>query len=205
MHQEILNANQQSLLPLIKSFSNDFYLVGGTALALYMGHRRSIDFDLFTSGEIGRLKIKRTVESHDFTIQNVLYEAYDQFHISVNSVKLTFMRYEFPVKSPVNFNGIIKLPHIIDLAAMKAYALGGRAKWKDYVDLFFIMKENFPLKDIEKRAKKIFSTLFNAKLFREQLSYFEDIDYTEKIDFMGNEIPESEIRDFLISCATKPL
>lgn len=49
MHKEILSENQTKLLPLVKSFSPDFGLAGGTAIALYLGHRRSIDFDLFTN------------------------------------------------------------------------------------------------------------------------------------------------------------
>lgn len=44
MHKEILNKDQIDLLPLLKEFKREFYLVGGTAIALYLGHRRSIDF-----------------------------------------------------------------------------------------------------------------------------------------------------------------
>ena len=47
MHKEILSENQIELLTLVKQFKRDFYLVGGTAIALHIGHRRSIDFDLF--------------------------------------------------------------------------------------------------------------------------------------------------------------
>ena len=47
MHKEIFNPNQIQLLPLVKQFKKEFYLVGGTAIALHIGHRRSIDFDLF--------------------------------------------------------------------------------------------------------------------------------------------------------------
>lgn len=47
MHEEILNAAQQSLLPLMSQFRREYYLVGGTAIALHIGHRRSVDFDMF--------------------------------------------------------------------------------------------------------------------------------------------------------------
>ena len=47
MHTEIFNISQVALLPLVKQFKKEFYLVGGTAIALHIGHRRSIDFDLF--------------------------------------------------------------------------------------------------------------------------------------------------------------
>lgn len=47
MHQEILNKQQLELLEVMSSFRREYYLVGGTAIALYLGHRRSIDFDMF--------------------------------------------------------------------------------------------------------------------------------------------------------------
>ena len=47
MHIEILSSEQQALLPWAKQFKREFYLVGGTAIALYIGHRKSIIFDLF--------------------------------------------------------------------------------------------------------------------------------------------------------------
>ena len=47
MHKDILSENQLELLSLVKQFRREYYLVGGTAIALYIGHRRSIDFDLF--------------------------------------------------------------------------------------------------------------------------------------------------------------
>lgn len=52
MHSEILNDNQKRLLTLMAQFRREYYLVGGTAIALYIGHRRSIDFDLFKPSTI---------------------------------------------------------------------------------------------------------------------------------------------------------
>ena len=57
MHKEIFNKNQLGLLPLVTSFKNEFYLVGGTAIALHIGHRRSIDFDLFKISPLQHKKI----------------------------------------------------------------------------------------------------------------------------------------------------
>jgi len=61
MHKEIITADQIKLLPLVKSFSKDFGLVGGTAMALHIGHRHSIDFDLFTDKNFSNVLIKRKV------------------------------------------------------------------------------------------------------------------------------------------------
>ncbi|GIW64180.1 MAG: hypothetical protein KatS3mg092_0113 [Patescibacteria group bacterium] len=61
MFKNILTEEQIKLLPLIKLFSKNFYLVGGTAIALQIGHRRSIDFDLFTEKSFNPLKIRRII------------------------------------------------------------------------------------------------------------------------------------------------
>jgi hypothetical protein len=76
--------------------------------------------------------------------------------------------------------------------------LGRRSKWKDYVDLYFILKDYYNLEQITLKANSIFGDMFSEKLFRAQLSYFEDIDFTEPIDFLGDKIPEDTIKDFLI-------
>jgi len=67
---------------------------------------------------------------------------------------------------------------------MKAYALGRRAKWKDYVDLYFIMKYYRGIKKVIKKAKNIFGNEFNEKMFRVELAYFKDIDFSEKIIYL---------------------
>ena len=202
MHSEILTNEQNELLPLIKSFSKDYYLVGGTAIALYLGHRRSIDFDLFTTRDIKRKSIRNLIDKSGFAVDNLLYEAFDQIHIVINSVKITFFNFPYEIDHPMVFNGIIKIPTLLDLAAMKTYALGGRAKWKDYVDLYYILKDHHDLKELSVRATEIFGTYFNEKLFREQLCFFDDIDFSEKVEYMGDEINEEEIKKVLVDTAT---
>ena len=71
MHRDILTAKQVKLLPLIREFSRDYYLVGGTTIALYLGHRRSIDFDLFTSSQIKKLSIKKVIDRHSCPVSDM--------------------------------------------------------------------------------------------------------------------------------------
>ncbi|RLC20772.1 MAG: hypothetical protein DRI57_04045 [Deltaproteobacteria bacterium] len=204
MHKHILTKEQKELLPLIRQFRKDYYLAGGTAVALYLGHRRSVDFDLFSHKSIRRRRIKNIIEAHHLPTKDVLFEAHDQLHLVVNCVKMTFFHFPHTVTPRESFEKIIRIPPLSDLAAMKAYALGGRAKWKDYVDLYFLLKDHFDLKTISCRAKDIFGRFFNEKLFREQLAYFDDIDYREEVEFIGKEIAEKEIRDFLTETALAP-
>ena len=85
---------------------------------------------------------------------------------------------------------------------MKAYALGRRSKWKDYVDLFFLIKYHFSISEISEKANELFKDMFSEKLFRAQLSYFEDIDFSEQVEYVVPSVPEDEIKTFLIEAAT---
>ena len=64
-------------------------------------------------------------------------------NVTIHDVKFTFHQYPFKVVAKVKFDDWFRLPELIDLAAMKAYALGRRSKWKDYVDLFFFIEKSF--------------------------------------------------------------
>lgn len=204
MHQEILTKTQVDLLPVIKSFSKDFYMVGGTAIALHIGHRRSIDFDLFSNKSLKRTRIKNVIRKQAFPIQHVLYEDTDQLHLIINDVKLTFFHYPYPIPLEYRFEDIINIPSLIDLAAMKANAIGRRGKWKDYVDLYHLIRDHYSLLEISARAKEIFKNEFNTKLFRQQLCYFDDVDFSETVDYIGEAVGDNEIKFFLTDTATIP-
>jgi hypothetical protein len=203
MYPAILTKNQIELLPLVRAFSKDYYLAGGTAVALQIGHRRSIDFDLFTSREIRRSSIQHAMQACGFSVEKLMYEAFDQMHVMVHGTKMTFFSYPFEIKPSVEFDGMISMPALLDLAAMKAHALGGRGKWKDYVDLYFLIKSHFTVNEIEKRAGELFASMFNGKLLREQLAYFDDIDYSEEVEFAGERVPMETIKAFLTENAAE--
>lgn len=197
MYKDILNYNQTMLLGLIRQFKNNFYMAGGTAIALQIGHRHSIDFDLFAEESLNALKIIRLIKKAGFTIEATLEDSPEELTIVVNGVKITFLEYPFKIERSVDFDGILTMPDLLTLSAMKAYSLGKRSKWKDYIDLYFIIKDYFSIKDISRRAKEIYAGGVNERLFREQLCYFEDIDFSEAIDFAGEPISDEIIKDFL--------
>ncbi len=199
MYKEILTQSQIELLPFIKKFKRNFYLVGGTAVALQIGHRRSIDFDLFTNEEtLDLISLKKKYKEVDLK-KRIIYEAFDQMHLQVKDAKVAFFTYPYRIEPELSFEKICRMPNLLALSAMKVFALVGRAKWKDYVDLNFLLKSFFSIEQITKKAEEIFGDLFSSKLFRQLLSYFEDIDYSEEVEFVGEEIPREEIKSFLIS------
>ena len=191
MHEEILNTAQRELLPLMKRFAREYYLVGGTAIALQIGHRRSIDFDMFKQSAINHKKTLDKITEAGFETL-VTRRVFEQMNLLVNDVKLTFFQYPFPVVAEEKFKDIFRMPSLLSLAAMKAYALGRRSKWKDYVDLYFLLTRHFTIDAISAKAQAIFGDLFSEKLFRAQLSFFDDVDYTEEVEYAIDNPPSND-------------
>lgn len=198
MHKEILTKEQLELLPLVKVFSKDFGLVGGTAVAFHLGHRRSIDFDLFTD-KIFKNQIILNRILKILKIDRIIVNKLDELTLLIKEVKFTFFRFPYSVSYSEKIDNIISMPDLLTLAAMKAFALGMRAKWKDYVDLYFIIKDHYSINEIAKRGKEVFGNEFNEKIFRGQLAYFKDIDYREEVEFLpGFAVSDKIIKTKLI-------
>lgn len=205
MHTEILTSNQKELLNWIAQFQREFYLVGGTAIALYLGHRQSVDFDMFKRGTINHKRNLERLNQSGFQYQ-ITRRVPEQMNCLLNGVKLTFFQYPFDVPATKKEAVPFRIPALLDLAAMKAYALGRRSKWKDYVDLYFILTEHCTMEQICKRATEIFGELFSEKMFRAQLSYFDDVDYTEKVDYIISNPPtDDEIKNRLTELSVEDL
>ncbi|MFO7924647.1 MAG: nucleotidyl transferase AbiEii/AbiGii toxin family protein [Bacteroidales bacterium] len=200
MHTEIINPQQSDLIPYLKDFKRSFYLVGGTAIALHIGHRQSIDFDMFTPSRLDKSRIKAKLKEIPFE-KKPIFEDYDQLHLLINDVKVTFFNYPYSIEHPVKVSSFITMPTLLTLAAMKAFALGRRAKWKDYVDMFFILRDHYSIKEIANQTQNIFGQLFSEKLFRSQLAFHKDIDYTEPVTFIVKPVSDDEIKNYLIEKA----
>jgi len=200
MHWEILTAKQNELLPYLKLFRRKFYLVGGTAIALHIGHRRSIDFDLFCKAGLNKKDIRGKLLQLPFKVTKISEDS-DQIHFMINDIKITFFEYPFEIDHPLLPDQYLAIPSLLSLSSMKAYALGRRAKWKDYVDLYFIIKDHFSLREISMEAMKHFGQFYSEKLFREQLAFHKDINYSEPVEYVVDPPSEDQIRSFLIDKA----
>lgn len=203
MFKEVLTESQRRLFPLIKGFSKDFYLAGGTSIALQIDHRRSVDFDIFSRSQLNTIKIITAITRGNYRIDATIEETPEELTMIIEEVKITFLEYPFSITPSISLDDIIKMPDLLSLAAMKAYSLGRRSKWKDYVDLYFMIKGYFSVREISEKAREIFGGGFNERLFREQLCYFKDIDFSEGIDYVRSAIRDEEIKEFLITVATE--
>ncbi|KKR74927.1 MAG: hypothetical protein UU18_C0016G0003 [Parcubacteria group bacterium GW2011_GWB2_40_8] len=139
MRKEILTEQQTKLLPLIGKFSKDFGLV------------------LFTVNKFDSGKIKRKI-TNDFNVEKVFVNEADEYTVLISGVKITFLHYPFNIEFKNNLDNVIKVADLLTLAAMKAYALGRRAKWKDYVDMYFIFKNFHSIAEVIGKALRILIT-----------------------------------------------
>jgi predicted nucleotidyltransferase component of viral defense system len=155
-----------------QSFIQDFYLAGGTSLALQIGHRRSIDFDFFTPLDfntsilVNKLntmgKYERGSEDKN-TINGIL-----------DGIRISFFGYSYKMIDDVRIFTGIKLAGLKDIAAMKLEAIAGRGSRKDFIDMFFLLKK-YSLEEIFSfHIEKYGVGLGNQYHHLKSLVYFED-------------------------------
>ncbi len=165
MHPEVLSEKHNTILPLLKNFAG-FYLAGGTALALQIGRRISVDFDLFTNKPIEKKlfdQVKRIFVGRKI---RPLVNNKEELTILIDGIKITFLRYPFRVLLPKKKMQGVNLLSVKEIAATKAYTIGRRGAFKDYIDLYFVIKDKFcSLKEAMKLAKRKFGEEFNERLF----------------------------------------
>lgn len=136
-----ITPNMQSLLNLIDrwSFSGRFYLAGGTALAMQIGHRRSEDLDFFTEKDElspkSRAEIKRALEPQ---IDQIIEDTDGNLLFTLQGIRTGFFSYGYPVLKPFVKAGGVNLASIDDIGLMKLDAIISRGSRKDFYDLFFI-------------------------------------------------------------------
>ena len=199
MHQEALTKKGLELLPKLKQFEG-FYLAGGTALALQIGHRTSVDFDLFCQDNIPKkLLVEVTKIFPEFKGDiSPLINNPEELSLLINEVKITFLNYPFPVLNNfVDWDGL-KMLDIPELSATKAYTIGRRGLFKDYIDLFFVLSGNYAnLDQIMQLADKKYGKEFNSRLFLEQLIYLDDVEETGII-FLKQPVDKKQIEAFFV-------
>ncbi len=173
-------------------------MAGGTALALQTGHRISVDFDLFSDDDIPKELLERVEKTFSESTISPLVNNPEELSVLIGGLKLTFLKYPFPViKEMADLDGL-KALSILELSATKAYTIGRRGSFKDYVDLYFILSENQAnLEQIIELSEQKYGNEFNSRLFLEQLIYLEDVEEAEII-FLKEPVKKAQLKEFFI-------
>jgi len=177
MHLEALTSEGRSLFPELVVLKG-FYLAGGTALALQVGHRVSQDFDCFTSQPLSDAWLT-TLESIDSSERvSILVNTAHELTVILSEVKISLIHYPFPlINKLVTLNPFpLPLLSVEEIAATKAYTIGRRGSYRDYVDMYTVLARNLAsLGDIVALAEQKYGEHFNGRLFLEQLLYLDDV------------------------------
>ena len=205
IYWDILDQKRTDILPLFANFRKDFYLAGGTALALQLGHRDSVDFDFFcqnsfSTSELAQ-KVKQVFANHHVAKTQ---EAKDTLSFIIDTdIKISFFTFTYKLIKPLDEQKYLKLASIEDIACMKLSAITSRSVLKDYVDLYFIL-QRFELDALLNFAKEKFP-IIDTNLILKSLVYFKDIQ-EEPINYKHNsKVSFETIKKYLLMKARQYL
>lgn len=157
----------------------DFFLVGGTALALQLGHRISVDLDLFTQKDFNTKKMFDKLNRH-FEIRDLTEEINTlNFNIvfpdkSENIIKIDLIKYSYPLIKPITEVDTFRLLSIEDIIPMKLSAIAGRGSKKDFYDIYYLLTD-FNFEQMFDLFEKKFPNTNKFHIIK-SLTYFEDAD-----------------------------
>ncbi|MCB0588923.1 MAG: nucleotidyl transferase AbiEii/AbiGii toxin family protein [Phaeodactylibacter sp.] len=169
---------------LKKPALSGFCLAGGTSLALQIGHRVSVDLDLFGHRPFETQEILD--ELHPLSPLSIMSQSKNILVLNVQGVKVDFVNYRYPlISDPLKTEGL-RLLAIPDIAAMKLAAIAGRGRKRDFYDLFFILRL-YSLDDLISFYLRKFDDGSELMVAR-SLVYFEDADEDEEVILLEEKI-----------------
>ncbi len=203
LHKETIDSKTLELLidlqkePLLSSFN----LVGGTALALHLGHRRSVDLDFFTSEAFDLEAVKMMlVKNYDFKVSYSRSQTIKGF---INDIKVDFIRFDYPHLFQYDDIENIRIESIPDIIAMKLLSITDNgSRIKDFIDIAFL-SSHYSLNDMLLfYVNKIPNS--NVLMPIKALTYFEDIDFKESVVMLNHVFDWTKIANRLLEMTINP-
>lgn len=197
---------EEGTLDLVKSLMadsklGDFNLVGGTALSLMIGHRKSIDIDLFTTKDFNSAEIATHLTSAYKAI-NVQAITNGVFCF-INDIKIDVLAHQYPLVGDLEVIENIRMVSLLDIGAMKLNAIyNNGTRLKDFVDMYALL-QYFPLEQIFHAVEQKYPDI-GIPIVKNALLYHQDIQFLEPIDYIGPEIKWPIIADRLKKACDNP-
>jgi len=154
-----------------------YYLGGGTTIAIYLGHRHSVDLDWFTEeGITDPMRLAQNIRDKEIPFVTGQIER-GTLHGTISGVRISFLEYKYPLLKPLIIwqKAACQLATLEDLACMKLSALTQRGSKKDFVDIYALGLRYFSLRDMLRLYQKKFSVEDMGHVLY-GLSYFDDAD-----------------------------
>ena len=181
-----------------------FSLVGGTALALYLGHRNSIDLDLFTTEKFNANELEQYFKkTYNFKSTNPEIKPENLLFGYINDIKVDFVYIRDPLAYPVNIIENVRLFSLKDIAAMKLVAMSQNGtRLKDFVDIAYLstklsFNEMLDTFDIKFPKTNKISAI-------KGMVYFDDIDFSSNIELIEGQFDWKKIEKRLIEMVKNP-
>ncbi len=199
----ILDRKSKYILDNLKEFKNHFYLAGGTGLALQIGHRKSDDFDFFTHKEFSEINVHKLINNNfcstpDIVKINYLQNEKDTITVLINNkIKISFFSLPYENYLPLIETKYFNLADAREIGVMKLISLL-RAAYRDYVDLYFILKK-YPLAEIISLAQKKHPEI-DIEIYLKSLVSFDDIEIMPLKFIKPNVVSHKQIFNYLKKC-----
>jgi hypothetical protein len=198
---DVLPSAQRALWPELGHIPRRFVLYGGTAIALRLGHRSSIDFDFFAHDPLDHQALERAVPwlrdaealQEEANARTVLVRA------GGGTVKVSFfggIAFGRVGEPELTEDGVLRAASLLDLSGTKVKALLQRVEAKDYLDIAALLKAGLPLEQILGAARSLFGPAFNPLIAQKTLAYFEGGDLAS--------LPKA-IKELLVANATRDI
>ena len=203
-HLDVLPDEQLKLFNMLsaQSFIKDFYLAGGTSLALQIGHRRSVDFYFFIPADFDTsLIVNKITETGVYQREN---EEKNTINGNLNGVSISFFGYRYGIIDSFRHYNNIRLAGIKDIAAMKLEAIAGRGSKKDFVDLFFLLQMYTIDEMFTFHSQKYGHELSNQYHHLKSLVYFDDAEM-EVMPVMVKSLKWNDVKKRIVNCTKESM
>lgn len=202
MSQFFINTLPQKTRELLTLLQNenpnwldDFYLTGGTALSLFLGHRESEDLDWFNPSNFDPVKLQSKLEVLGKLENTEIGEG--TLNTNFQNVKLQFLEYPYPLLEPTIDWQNIKLSSLIDISCTKLQTIGMRGSKKDFIDIYFLLLQ-FSLEELFKQLNKKYSkTNYNLPHILKSLVYFNNAEI-QPMPRMHKDVSWEKIKEEII-------
>jgi hypothetical protein len=177
----------------------DYFLVGGTSLAMQIGHRQSDDIDLFTQKEIDKEEIGDYLFNNYRNKYLILNSQKTIYQININNIKVDFVKHPYNLVEPVSEDEGIRYLGKYDIAAMKLRAIensGNRAK--DFIDIYYLLKE-ITLENVFNYYKQKYN-IGDIHSAKKSLGYFDDVpeESWQEVKMIKDKISKNEIKKIIV-------
>jgi len=178
-YPDILTKKQKEVLMEMKFLKEKkIHLGGGTAIALQLGHRTSIDFDFYSSEDFEPLVMFKIFNEN--MKSKMIQSAKGTLIMEISGIIVSLFLYKYPLIRPIIQYKYVNLLSLEDLSAMKIIAIIQRGKKRDFIDLYFLIKK-FGLSKILKFTKKKYGNIFHPYLALQALVFFDDAEKEPEI------------------------